>query len=194
MEDTLTELANSDNEVDGADEDEDEEDTELGKLSEVDEPGWVMGKISKTVQHRMESFQQKLMKHDERTQLRSGDTADYFLDRDIMYWITELKVLAVVKPHTDTTAATPSPTTSGELMRALHIVPAESQIPQVNSQPGSIQMKQSSEKPQADNHMVYLMPNTVPDSSKLVIVKQVHSISFYHSIYCPLLIAIYNSE
>jgi hypothetical protein len=35
---------------------EDEEDTELGKLSEDNEPGWVMGAISRTVRHCMESI------------------------------------------------------------------------------------------------------------------------------------------
>jgi hypothetical protein len=44
--DCLSDLANSDYEEDG----EDDEDTEQGKLSEDDEPGWVMGTISKTVQ------------------------------------------------------------------------------------------------------------------------------------------------
>jgi len=54
--DSLSNLASSEDEEDGEDEDDDEEDTELGKLSEDDKPGWVMGTISTTVQHRMESF------------------------------------------------------------------------------------------------------------------------------------------
>jgi len=53
--DSLSDLASSDDEQDGEDEEDDEEDTELGKLSDDDEPGWVMGTITKTVQHRMES-------------------------------------------------------------------------------------------------------------------------------------------
>jgi len=53
--DSLSDLGISDDEEDGEDED-DEEDTELGKLSEDDEPGWVMGTISKMVQHCMECF------------------------------------------------------------------------------------------------------------------------------------------
>jgi hypothetical protein len=44
--DSLSHLASFDNGEDGDDED---EETEQGKLSEDDEPGWVMGTISKTV-------------------------------------------------------------------------------------------------------------------------------------------------
>jgi len=53
--DSVSNLARSEDEDDGEDKDNDEEDTELGKLSEDDEPGWVMGTITKTVQHCMES-------------------------------------------------------------------------------------------------------------------------------------------
>jgi len=63
--DSLSDLASSDNGEDGED---DDEDTELGKLSEDDEPGWVMGTISNTVQQGVESFRQKQMKLDELTQ------------------------------------------------------------------------------------------------------------------------------
>ena len=51
--DSLSDLASSDDREDREDED---EETELGKLSEDDEPSWVMGTISKTVQQSMESF------------------------------------------------------------------------------------------------------------------------------------------
>jgi len=57
--DSLSNLASSNEEQDGGDKEYDEDDTELGKLSDDDEPGWVMGTISKTVQHCMESFRQK---------------------------------------------------------------------------------------------------------------------------------------
>jgi hypothetical protein len=65
--DSLSDLASSDDRQDGEDEEDDEEDTELGKLIDDDEPGWVMRTISKTVQHRMESFRQKQMRLDELT-------------------------------------------------------------------------------------------------------------------------------
>jgi len=44
--DSLSNLASSDNGEDGEDEDHPEDDTELGKLSADDKPGWVMGTIS----------------------------------------------------------------------------------------------------------------------------------------------------
>jgi len=53
--DSLSDLASFDDEEDAEDEEEDD-DTEQGKLSEDDEPGWVMGTISKSVQRRMERF------------------------------------------------------------------------------------------------------------------------------------------
>jgi len=58
--DSLSDLASPD--------DGDDEETEQGKLSEEDEPGWVMGTIAKTVQQCMQRFRQKQMKLDELTQ------------------------------------------------------------------------------------------------------------------------------
>ena len=75
--DSLSDHASSDDGEDGEDEDDDEEDPELGKLSEDDEPGWVKGPISKTVQNRMERFQQKSMKLEELMQPGWGDMANY---------------------------------------------------------------------------------------------------------------------
>jgi len=57
--DSLSDLPHSDDEVDWEDEDDDEIDTELGKLSKDDKPGWVMGTTSKPVQYRMESIHQQ---------------------------------------------------------------------------------------------------------------------------------------
>jgi hypothetical protein len=70
--DSLSDLASSDDEADGEDEDVEEEDTGHDKLSEDDERRWVMGTISNTVQHRMESFRQKQLRLDELTQLGWG--------------------------------------------------------------------------------------------------------------------------
>jgi hypothetical protein len=64
--DSLSDLASSDDGEDG--QEEEDEETEQGNLSEDDEPGWVMGTITKTVQQRMERFWQKQMKLDELTQ------------------------------------------------------------------------------------------------------------------------------
>jgi hypothetical protein len=76
--DSLSDRASSD---DGEDaEEEDDEETEQGNLSEDDEPSWVMGTITKTVQQRRERFRQKQMKLDELTQPGLEDAADYFLE------------------------------------------------------------------------------------------------------------------
>jgi hypothetical protein len=81
--DSISDLASSDEEQVGEDEEDDEEDTELGKLSNDDEPGWVVGTISKTVQHRMDSFRQTQMRLDKLTQPGWGDAANYFRERDV---------------------------------------------------------------------------------------------------------------
>jgi len=63
--DGLSDLASSD---DGEDrEDEDDQETEQGQMSEDDEPGWVMGTITKMVQQRFERFLQKQKTLDELT-------------------------------------------------------------------------------------------------------------------------------
>jgi hypothetical protein len=63
--DSLSDLATSENEGEGGDHDDDEKDIGHGKLSKDAEPGFVMGTISKTVQHCMKSFRQKQMILDE---------------------------------------------------------------------------------------------------------------------------------
>jgi len=52
--DSLSDVVIFDDGEDGEDEDDDEEVPALGKLSENDEPGWVMGTISEMVQLRIE--------------------------------------------------------------------------------------------------------------------------------------------
>jgi hypothetical protein len=87
-----------------------------------------------------------------------------------------------VKPQTITTAATPLPTTFGELMQDLDIIPGQSQMLQLMSQPGSSQMRLGSEKPQADNHIVSPTPDVVPESSQMEIAKLYQPVSFYPGI------------
>jgi len=119
--DSLSDLASSDDGGDG--EDEDDEETEQGKLSKDDEPGWVMGTITKTVQQSMERFWQKQMKLDQLTPPGCEDAADYFCGRDKKYSTSELSVSAVVQPQTNDDAPAPPLTTFGELMDSLDIVP-----------------------------------------------------------------------
>lgn len=49
--------------------DENDEDTELGKLSEDDQPGWVVATMSISAHQQMQSYTQMWMKLDELTQL-----------------------------------------------------------------------------------------------------------------------------
>jgi len=177
--DSLSDLASSEDEEDGEDEDDDEEDPGHGKQSEDDEPGWVMGTLSNTVQHSMESIWQKLMRLDQLTQPWWGDAANYFHEGDVKYGMTELKVPAVRNTQTDSTAATPSPTTFGELMQALDSVPGQSQMPQVMPRQGISQMRLGLEKPQSENHIVPPIPASVLDSLQIEIAKPVQPGSFY---------------
>jgi hypothetical protein len=62
IEHSVSDHARPDEGEDGADED--DEETGQGKLSEDDKPAWEMCTITKTVQERMERFQQMQMKLD----------------------------------------------------------------------------------------------------------------------------------
>ena len=70
------------------------------------------------------------MSHDELTQQGLGDAADYFHEGDMMFGTAEMMVPSVVKPQTDQTAPRLSPTTFGELVQALDIVPGQLQLQQ----------------------------------------------------------------
>jgi len=174
--DSLSDLASSD---DGEDcEDEDDEETEQGNLSDDDEPGWVMGTITKTVQQRMERFRQKQMKLDELTQLGWEDAANYFRERDKKYGTTELRVPAVVQPQTNDDAPAPPPATFGELMESLDIVPRISQRPHGTSRAGSSHIRLGSVKPQSKSSIPSGVPAAEPDSSTLLKAKPVEPVSF----------------
>jgi hypothetical protein len=178
--DSLSDLASSDDGEDG--EDEDDEETELGNLSEDDEPGWVIGTITKTVQQRMQRFRQKQMKLDESTQPGWEDAADYFREQDKKYGTTELRVLAVVEPQTMDDAPAPPPATFGELMKSFDIVPGISQRPQGTSRPGSSHMRLGSVKPQSQSSIPTGEAAAEPDSSMLLKAKLVEPVSFYPGI------------
>jgi len=62
---SLSDHASSDDEEDEEDAADDEDNTELRKLSEDDEPGWVMGTILNMVLLCMENVWQKQMRFDE---------------------------------------------------------------------------------------------------------------------------------
>jgi len=175
--DSLSNLTSSGYYEDGEDE-EDEEDTEIAKLSEDDEPGWVMGTISKMVLHRMESFRQKQMRLDELPQPGCGDAADSCQERDMKYGTAGLMVPAIVKPQTETTAATPLLTTFGELMETLDIVPGQSQIPQGTSWSECSQMRLGLEKPQSHRDKESFFPDAVSNSLPIENVNAVERVTF----------------
>jgi hypothetical protein len=162
--DSLSDLARSDDEQDGEDEEDDEEDTELGKLSDDDEPGWVMGTITKVVPHRIESFRLKQMRFDELTQPGWGDAANYFYERDMRYGTAELQVPVVVKPQIDSTTATPSLITVGEHMQTPEIVRGQLEMPAVSSRPGRSQRRMGSDNPHSHKFRPVLSPSMASDS------------------------------
>jgi len=178
--DSLSDLASSDDGEDG--EDEDDEETEQGKLSKEDEPGWVMGTITKTVQQRMERFRQKQMKFDELTQPGWEDAADYFRERDKKYGTSELSVPAVVQHRTNDDAPPHPPTTFAELIESLDIVPG---ISEGTSRPGSSHLRLGSVKPQSESSIPSGEPAAEPDSSPLLNAKPVEPVSFYPCIWPP---------
>jgi len=120
--DSLSDPACSHDEEEGEDED-DEGDTEPGKLIYDDKPGWVMGTISKTVPHRMERFRQKQMKLEKLPRLGWEDAANYFREREMMYGTAELNILSGVKPQTYLPGPTTSLTTCGGHMQTLGVIP-----------------------------------------------------------------------
>jgi len=119
------------------------------------------------------------MRLDELTQPGWGDAANNFSQRDMKYWTAELKVLAVVKPQIGMTAATPSPTTFGELMQTFDIVRGQSQMPAVTSRPGRSQMWLRSGNPQSPKFILVLSPNAACNSTPIQDAKRLEPISFY---------------
>jgi hypothetical protein len=77
---SLSDTSSSNDGEDG--EYEDDEEREEGQVSEDDEPGCVMHKITNTVLQRIEQFWQQQMKLDDLIQLEWEDEADNFGERD----------------------------------------------------------------------------------------------------------------
>jgi len=142
----------------------------------------------------MESFWQKQMRFDELRQPGWGDAANYFCERDMKFGTAELKIPAVLQAQTDTTAATPSPTTFGEVIKVLDIVPGQSHMRPATSQLGRRQMGLGLEKPRADNHIVSSMPNAVPNSLQREIVTPVQPVGIYPSVMRGWLITLEKSD
>jgi len=131
--DSLSDRAKCNNEEDGEHDEFDEKNTGPDKLSEEDDPLWVMGAISKSVLLGMERFWPRLIKFDDLAKPGSGDTAYYFHERNSKYRTAELEVAAVGKPQTETDAATSAVTTFAELVETLDIFPGKLQMPEMTS-------------------------------------------------------------
>jgi len=174
--DSLSDLASSDNEEDAEDEEEDD-DTEQGKPSEDDEPGWVMGTISKSVQRRTERWWQRQMKLDQLTRPGWGDAPDYFRERDKEYGTSELKVPAIIKFQTDHVEAAPSATTFGELLETLDIVWGILPMLQCTSRPGNSHMWVGSGKPKSPECISSILPGAESDSSLMTYAMPVQPLS-----------------
>ena len=103
--DSLSDLETSNNEVDGDDKDYYEQDSDLGNLNEDEEPGWVMGTISKMLQQCLNIFQQKQIRPDKLMKLGWGDIAEHFRERDMIYGTARLWCAVVIDPQTDNIVA-----------------------------------------------------------------------------------------
>ena len=138
----------------------------------------------------MERFWQKQMKLDELTQPRWGDAADYFRKRDKKHGMPELKVPAVIKSQMDNVAVAPPPTTVGELLETLEIVPGISRMLQCTPRPGSSHMRVGSGKPKSPERISSLLPGAESDSLLITYATLVQPVSAYHCILPPELITI----
>jgi hypothetical protein len=143
---SLSNFACSDDEENGDDEEHCEEDTELGMLSEDDEPHWVMGTIGKFVQKSIVAFRQKQMKLNTFVQLEGGHGVDFVHDRDVKDWIVQIKIPAVDKPRSDQISAAPAMSILGQPIRTLNTVSRTLQMPQVRSGSESSHMRQGFRK------------------------------------------------
>jgi hypothetical protein len=127
----------------------------------------------------MERFQQKLMKLDKLTQPGWEDAADYFSERNEKYGTSELQVPAVVQPQTIEDALAPPPTTLGEHMESLDIVPGISQMPQRIFRPGSSHIRLALVKPQSKSSIPCREPAAKSNLLMLLKAKPFEPVSFY---------------
>ena len=178
--DSLSDFASSDDEEDG--EDENDEETQQGKLSQDDEPSWVMGTISTMVQQRMERFWQKQMKLDGLTQPGWEDAADYLREGGKKYGTSDLRVAVVVKPQLDDDAAAPALTTFQVPMECLENVSRILWMPQATSWKVNSHVPLGSGKPQSNTSISGLAPAAELNSSLILNAQPVELISFHHCI------------
>jgi len=105
------------------DEEDNMEDLGLSKLGDDDEPGWVMGTISRPDQHYIESYLQNLIQLDELTTPEWGEASNYCLERYMRFSMANCKVPRVIHVQTDDYAADSAFRALGELLETVDIVP-----------------------------------------------------------------------
>jgi hypothetical protein len=88
-------------------------------------------------------------------------------------------VPAVIELQTEDDAVLRPPTTFGELMECLEIVPGILQMPQGNSRPRSSHITLGLVKPQSKSSIPSGEPAVVPDTSMLLNDKPVEPVSCY---------------
>jgi len=176
--DSLNDLARSDDEQDGEEEKDDEEHMELGMRSEDEELGCVMGTISNTVKHRIESFRQMPMNLDDLTQPGSGEAPRYCCETDKKYGTAESNVVEVVRPQIDEVVLPPAPKIFGGLLKPLDIVPGIWQNLQRTCQARSSHMRLRSANQKAPKGITPLPPDTLPDLSQIKKANRVDPIRF----------------
>lgn len=116
---SLSDVARSDDGEYEEDEDNNKKDPEMGKLSEDDEHGWVMGTTSRMVNHRIGRFQQKQMKLNQLTHPGRRDKADHIRERDRKYGTSQLNIPAVVQLDMEDNTASPGLRIFGEPVETL---------------------------------------------------------------------------
>jgi len=118
------------------------------------------------------------MKLDELTKPGCENAADYIRGCDRKYGTSELLVAAVVIAQTDDGPLAPQPTSFGECMECLDILPGISQMPQETSQPGSCHVRLGSGKGQLNTRKLGPAPAAEPDSSVIQNAQPVELVSF----------------
>jgi len=138
-----------------------------------------MGTISGTVQQHMERFRQKQMELEELTPPGWEEAVKLFCEQDKKYGTAKLSGPVVIQPQTDDNASAPPPTTFGEDVERLDIVPGISQMPQGTSRPGSSHILLGLVKLQSNMSISDLLPAAEADMSPLLNGQPVEAVIFY---------------
>jgi len=176
---SLSGLKNSNDGKDRDDEANDGENTEQGKQSKHDEPGWVMDTISKVVQHHLPSIQQIRIVAPWLDGTGMGERGWLHVWERYEVWDYRNVGSSSCQALTEMTAATPSPTTFGELMHTVEIVPVHWQMPRGTSWPGICQIRLGSENSQSYHWAGYLQPKSEQNSSPNLLLKAVEPVNIF---------------